>query len=148
WMQHVTTVHVRRYHQHYHSSGHVWQGRFKAFPVQPDDHLYTVLRYVERNALRAGLCRKASLWPWTSVRWRGVADALLPVSEWPQPLPADWPSRVNEAQTDAELAAVRLCLARGRPYGTAGWVQRTASRLGLASTLRPRGRPRKENSDD
>ena len=51
WMQWLLTSHVRRYHRHYHGSGHVWQGRFKAFPIEEDEHLWTVLRYVERNAL-------------------------------------------------------------------------------------------------
>jgi len=55
WMQWLQTTHVRRYHEHYRSTGHVWQGRFKAFPIQEDEHLLTVLRYVERNPLRAGL---------------------------------------------------------------------------------------------
>ena len=55
WMQWLMTSHVRRYHRHYHGSGHVWQGRFKAFPIQDDEHYLTVLRYVERNPLRAGL---------------------------------------------------------------------------------------------
>jgi len=55
WMQWVLTAHVRRYHRHYGSSGHVWQGRFKAFPIQADGHLLTVLRYIERNPVRAGL---------------------------------------------------------------------------------------------
>src|SRR5205807_6386322 len=50
----LTTAHVRRYHQHYHSSGHVWQGRFRSFPIQEDDHLLTVHRYIERNPVRAG----------------------------------------------------------------------------------------------
>src|SRR5262245_14067851 len=67
WMQWLMTAHVRRYHKHYHSSGHVWQGRFKAFPIQEDDHQLTVLRYVERNALRAELARCASKWPWCSL---------------------------------------------------------------------------------
>jgi hypothetical protein len=43
------TSHVRRYHKHYGSSGHVWQGRFKSFPVQRDEHLLMVLRYVLQN---------------------------------------------------------------------------------------------------
>ena len=62
WMQWLMTSHVRRYHRHYGSSGHVWQGRFKAFPIQEDEHFLTVLRYVERNALRAGLVQHAEDW--------------------------------------------------------------------------------------
>jgi putative transposase len=60
--------HVRRYHGHYQSSGHVWQGRFKAFPIQQDEHLLTVLRYIERNPLRAGLVARAEDWLWSSLR--------------------------------------------------------------------------------
>jgi len=70
WMQWLLTAHVRRYHQHYKTSGHVWQGRFKAFPVEHDDHMLTVLRYIERNPLRAGLVAQAEEWPWSSLhRW-------------------------------------------------------------------------------
>ena len=59
WVQWLLMAHARRYHRHYRTSGHVWQGRFKAFPIQDDDHLRTVLRYVERNALRAELVARA-----------------------------------------------------------------------------------------
>ena len=54
WVQWLLMAHARRYHRHYGTSGHVWQGRFKAFIIEDDDHLRTVLRYVERNPLRAG----------------------------------------------------------------------------------------------
>jgi putative transposase len=76
WMHRVQNAHVRRYHAHYHSSGHVWQGRFKAFPVQDDDHLYTVLRYVERNPLRANQVRRAEDWPWFSLSTRSDPPAV------------------------------------------------------------------------
>lgn len=52
FMQWLLTAHVRRDHRHYQSNGHVWQGRFKAFPIQQDAHLLTLLRYIERNPLR------------------------------------------------------------------------------------------------
>ena len=75
WMQWLLTIHVRRYHRHYHSSGHVWQGRFKAFPIEQDEHLLTVLRYVERNPLRAGLVERAEDWHWSSLAWRTTGQA-------------------------------------------------------------------------
>ena len=62
WMQWLTTCHVHRYHKHYHLTGHVWQGRFKALPIQRDPHLLAVLRYVERNPVRAGLVHRAEGW--------------------------------------------------------------------------------------
>jgi putative transposase len=50
---------------------------------------------------------------------------------------------VNEPQTEAELDAVRLSVARGRPYGSEAWLEAVVQRLGLQATVRPRGRPRK-----
>ena len=68
FMQWLLTSHVRRYHKHYGSSGHVWQGRYKSFPVQRDEHLITVLRYVLQNPVRAGLSSTAHEWQWSSLR--------------------------------------------------------------------------------
>lgn len=74
----LTLTHSMRWHQHHHStgSGHVYQNRFKAFAVAEDDHLWTVLRYVERNALRAGLVRRAEDWPWSSLACRLAGGAV------------------------------------------------------------------------
>jgi len=49
-----------------------------------------------------------------------------------------------DAMTAAEEEALRTCGERGRPFGGEGWVRQTAEGLGLQSSLRPRGRPRKE----
>jgi len=143
WMQWLLTSHVRRHHRRHGTSGHLWQGRFKAFPVQDDFHLLSVLRYVERNPLRAKLVSRAEQWRWSSLRFRRGkvrADFLAPG---PVELPRNWLQRVNRPQTEEELAALRCSVVRGRPFGEAGWVRRVARRLGLESTLRPRGRPPK-----
>ena len=72
WMHWAQNAHVRRYHQYYNSSGHIWQGRFKSFPIQQDEHLLTVLRYVERNPVRAELVERAEQWIWSSSHhWAG-----------------------------------------------------------------------------
>ena len=68
----VGGTHTMRYNAHYHTTGkgHLYQGRFKSFPIQDDEHFFSVCRYVERNSLRAGLVGRAedwrwgSLWPW------------------------------------------------------------------------------------
>jgi len=137
----VLTAHVRRYHQHYHSSGHVWQGRFRAFPIQDDDHLLTVLRYVERNPVRADLVERAQDWLWSSAApLRAGAPRLDPG---PVPRPLNWLDHVNEPQTEAEVERLRESLRRNRPFGEEVWMKRTARRLGLEASLRPRGRPPK-----
>jgi putative transposase len=144
WM---TLTHTQRWHAHRHSagSGHVYQGRFKSFPVQQDEHLQTVCRYVERNALRAGLVGRAEQWRFGSLwRWRyGSAEEKRLLSVWPIPRLAGWVDHVNAPLTEAELAAIRQSIRRGRPYGDPRWIKTTVRRLGLETTLRPRGRPKK-----
>jgi putative transposase len=144
FMQWLLTSHVRRYHRYYETSGHVWQGRFKAFPIQQDEHLLAVLRYVERNPLRANLVKRAEDWQWSSLRKRleGQASELLHVG--PVPLPRNWLAHVNRPQNEREVDALRRSISRGTPYGGDHWTKLAATRLGLQSTLRPRGRPRKK----
>lgn len=143
WMQWLLTSHVRRYHRHYETSGHVWQGRFKAFPIAQDEHLLTVLRYVERNALRARLVDRAEAWAWSSLGWRSSGKRPDLLADWPVACPRNWTSLVNRPQTEAELVTMRRSIDRGTPLGDDRWTKRTAARLGLESSLRPRGRPRK-----
>jgi len=143
WMQWLMTSHVRRYHRHYKSSGHVWQGRFKAFPIQQDDHLFTVVRYVERNPVRARICRLAQNYSWSSLSKKIPMDNPPQVSSKFIRRDAMWFKRVNQPLTEAEIAAARKCVNRGTPYGSDHWKKLTAKRLGLESTMRPRGRPRK-----
>jgi putative transposase len=100
----VTATHTMRYHAHYHTSGegHVYQGRFKSFPIQDDDHFFVVCRYVERNALRAELVNRAEDWRWGSLcRWlqRPEVDPKL-LSPWPLPRSPGWVDRVNQPPTD------------------------------------------------
>jgi putative transposase len=146
FMQRLTVTHVTRWQKQRRvvGEGHVYQGRYKSFPVETDEYFYQVLRYVERNALRAGLAKKAEDWPWCSL-WRhifGTPKQRSLLSTWPLPRPRTWVEHVNQAQTDAEADAVRRSIARGSPFGSSSWMKLTAKRLGLESTLRPRGRPR------
>ena len=144
WFHWLLTSHAWRHHQKCGSSGRIWTGRFKAFPVQDDGYLRTVIRYVERNALRANLVARAESWPWGSLRWRLARTPRFLLSSSPGTLSFGWRDFVNEPQTATELAQLRLCVNRGRPYGELGWVQQTAETLGLSHTLRGPGRPRRQ----
>jgi len=121
YAQWLTVTHVRRWHAHHHTegTGPVYQGRFKSFPVQADDHFFSLCRHVERNALRANLVPRAEHWRWSSLWQRCHA-------------------------TESELAALRRSVLRGAPYGDEVWQKLTAKALGLESALRRPGRPRKE----
>ncbi len=143
----LTVTHTQRWHAHRHSAGTgpVYQGRFKCFPIQQDGHFLTVCRYVERNPVRANRVQSAGEWPWSGLGKRSLRRPpawLLAMSQWPVDPPSRWNAWVNRAETAAELDALRESVKRGRPYGEPKWQKRTAARLGLESTLRPRGRQR------
>lgn len=145
FLQWMTMTHAQRYRTHYGSigEGHVYQGRFKAFPVETEGYLLRLFRYVHRNPVRAGLVERAEQWPWSGIG--SCAPAIgkrIPLAGWPLPQPENWLDIVNRPQSDAELAAIRKCIQRGRPYGNPVWVEDAAQRLGLEATLRARGRPR------
>jgi putative transposase len=143
----LTLTHAVRWHaaRGTTGTGHLYQGRFKSFPVQTDRHFLTLSRYVERNPLRANLVPRAEQWRWGSL-WRrefGSAEAKRLLSPWPVERSSDWVECVNQPLTPAETAAIQQCLHRGRPYGDHRYTEQTAALLRLESTLRSRGRPRK-----
>jgi putative transposase len=149
FVQWLTVTHTMRWHAHYGTmgSGHLYQGRFKSFPIQSDEHFLTVLRYVERNPLRAGLVRRAEEWRWSSARHlktKSPRPAWL--NDGPVAKPRNWLDLLNAPQTEAELAALRPSIQRGAPFGSDLWMKRSATRLDLQSAIRPRGRPRKKES--
>ena len=142
WMRRLLTTHAKRYHRHYGTSGHVWQGRFKAFPIQDDGHLVTVLRYVERNPLRAELVARAEHWKWSSLPGRLAGDPGLWLAE-PTPRDPSWLDHVNEPLSSGDLSRLRESVSRERPFGAEDWTLSTAEKLGLGFTLRDRGRPKR-----
>lgn len=148
FMQLLTTTHASNW-QLYHDragQGHVYQGRFKSFPVETDEHFFQVMRYVERNALRAGLASTAEAWPWCSL-WRriqGTSTDRAMLAEWPAQIGENWLDYVNQPQTDAELTAIRKCVAKGTPYGSKEWIKMMGdpSKTPPASANRPRNMKR------
>ena len=127
-------------------SGAVYQGRYKAIPVQTGRYFYNVCRYVQRNPIRAGLVKRAEDWPWSSL-WRRLnnedADLLHP---WPVPWPKDWLETLN-APIDTEVEEVRRAIRRGVPLGDPEWMAKTAEVVGLTRHVRPRGRPREREEN-
>src|SRR5688572_24636567 len=143
----LTHTHAMRWRSSHHTVGygHLYQDRFKSFPVQRDEHLLTLLRYVERNPLSASLARRAQAWPYGSLHARLGGDSPLKaiLSDWPLEMPRNWSQHVNQPLAERELTRIQQSLQRSRPLGSDAWTLTTASRLHLDHTLRPEGRPRK-----
>jgi len=143
----LTLTHAMRWRVARRTVGHgpLYQGRFKSFPIQEDGHFLTVCRYVERNALTAGLTPRAQGWTrgslWVRLKRCEPLSAIL--SPWPVPPPADWVRQVNEPMTTKEIARLEISERRGRPFGDEAWTQQAVRNLDLNHTVRSEGRPRK-----
>jgi putative transposase len=154
-LQSLAVAHTWRYHKRHHTTGHVWQGRFKSPVIQDDSHLLVVLRYIEANPLRAKMIRDLADYPWSSFPCHclGQEDPLLsPFPEWEELGRSEaerrrrWRAKVCAVQSEAELIKVRASLQSGRPFGTSDWTEQLAERLNIELIPRPRGRPRKQQS--
>ena len=146
----VTLTHTTRWQKHRDvvGEGHLYQGRFRSFIVQPGSHFVRVCRYIERNPLRANFVKRAEDWKFSSLwRWHhGTPSQKTMLHPWPDPpkrRPPGWLELVNTPLDEKELEAIRLCQRRDRPYGVGAWRDVIIKQYGLESTLRPRGRPRK-----
>ncbi len=147
-------THAQRWHAHHGTigTGHVYQGRFKSFPVASDEHLLSVLRYVERNPLRAGLVKRAEEWRWGSLYRRvhgtpeerafgrrageaGAAGSSTSTGRRPRPR--------SRRFARALRAAGRTAAARGkrRSPGSLGWNTHFAPAAAPVCRL-PRGKSR------
>jgi putative transposase len=126
----LTGTHAQALHAYRRTAGTgpIYQGRFKDFPVQSDRHFYALLRYVARNALRAGLVPRAESWPWGSlaVRLTAASPYKRLLADWPLPRPRNWVEIVNQPQSEAELEAIRRCVARSAPFGDDDWRRATS----------------------
>jgi putative transposase len=140
----ITNTHTRRWHVVHQTigSGHLYQGRYKSFLCQNDQYFLTLARYVERNAKKANLTRKAEQWRWSSV-WRrehGTLKQKKLLSEWPISKPKDYIHFLNVPQTVGEEDAIERSITKSIPYGDDRWVSKMVKKFGLEQTLHPPGR--------
>ncbi len=145
FMRWITLTHTQRFHVSHNTVGvgHLYQGRFKSFPVQDDRHYLTALRYIEANPLRAGIVRDARDWSWSSLAVREGYECPFKLSSGPVRLRRNWSSVVNSKKSGEDIERLKVSINRGSPFGEGDWQLSTASKMGLESTMRSRGRPKK-----
>lgn len=146
YMHWLTVTHSKRWHvsRGTAGTGHVYQDRYKANPVQTNHHFLKVCRYVERNGLSAKLVERAEDWPWCSLFQRCRGRGAVPLSAWPVDAPKGWVGVVNDASSREQEEELRAQLKRGLPIGEPDWQKSTAARMGISLALNRGGRPRKK----
>ena len=147
FMKWLTGTHTRKWHVAHKSigSGHIYQGRYKSFLIQEDKHLLQVIRYVERNSLKAKLVKKSEDWKWSSVwrREKGTKNNKELLAKWPIHMPHDYLDWLNDKKEDEKIQKnIKESMTKGKPYGNDGWVMKAIENFGLQSTVRGSGRPK------
>jgi len=147
FMTWLSMTHTQRWHVAHNTvgTGHLYQGRYKSFPVQKDAYFIQLCRYVERNPLRAKLVKKAQDWRWSSLwrREKGTRKQKELLSGWPIKPGRDYLKQVNSPEPKELLENIRLSVNKGRPFGKDSWVEKIVEKFNLKSTLNSVGRPRK-----
>ncbi len=146
----LSNSHTRRWHATKKTTGqgHLYQGRYKSFICQQNDYFITLMRYVERNAKKAGLCNLAQDWRWSSI-WRrenGSAEQAAILSEWPVDMPKNYLPLVNEfldSSSENKEKVIDAAIEKSNPYGSIDWITKVVKKFGLEQTLRGVGRPKK-----
>jgi putative transposase len=140
YAQYVNRLHKR--------SGHVWQNRFYSAAFEWE-HLSPVMRYVECNPLRARLCRKPWLYPWSSAAAHcdEAADAsgLIDPRRWTTLIDASgvqWRGMLLDPLEKPELTRIRSTILTGRPLASDGILARLETKLGRRLRALPVGRPK------
>lgn len=148
FMSWLTSTHVRQYRTRTNTIGygHLYQDRYKSFPVETNEYCNTLIRYVEQNPLRARLVSRAEDWRWSSLwrREKGSDTQKKLLAPLPIDLPANYLASVNQVLKDKPLQALRHSVNKGTPYGTMEWIDKVTERFDLSYTLRGPGRPRND----
>ncbi len=146
YLRWITLTHTQRYHVSHGTVGigHLYQGRYKSFPVQHGGHYLTVLRYIEANPLRAEIVTEPDDYQWSSfVARQDNSDKPFKITPGPVTLPANWPQHLKQNINQQDKQKLETSLKRGAPFGDNEWIGLAAAKLGLESTLREKGRPKK-----
>ncbi len=142
----LTNTHTRRWHAEKNTTGqgHLYQGRYKSFICQNDGHFITLVRYVERNAKKANLVKKAENWKWSSVwrREKGIQKQKKMLSPWIVKESKNYINLLNKPITQEEEKKLEKSTVKDVPYGNTEWIEKIVKKFGLEQTLRGVGRPR------
>lgn len=147
FMHRLSNAHTRKVHARTNTngSGHLYQGRYKSFLVDSEKYLLAIIKYTERNAVRAKFVRFCEDWRWGSawLRIHGTAQQKKLLDPIPTQLPDDHAEWINTAEKLDDLDTIRTSTNKSVPYGSGPWVEKMVLIHHLESTLKSPGRPKK-----
>jgi putative transposase len=132
FMQWFQFTHSKRWRVFRGTSGEgaVYQGRYRAIPIQDDHHFLVACRYVEANAFRSRLVSRVEHWPWSSFCERIKRYQRVTLDPWPIPPPANWSALLNDQRQNPELLRLRKAVQKNVPFGGSAWMETFAASQG------------------
>lgn len=139
YSQYINRLHRR--------GGHLWQNRYFS-NVLWQRYFFNALSYIERNPVRAGICRIAWNYAWSSAsaHINGTSDAygLIDAGRWKELSGGvDWKEVLRGSEEEADIAKMRVYCRTGRPLGSDSFISKLESTLGRRLRALPVGRPAK-----
>ncbi|HEY3308237.1 MAG TPA: transposase [Desulfuromonadaceae bacterium] len=127
------------------NSGRVWQNRFFSCAVESDIYLWSVVRYIVRNPVKAGLVPAAELYRWSSASAHvcGAFDPIISDTAWLAAEQRDQFGDFLTTPSEEEESLIRKKTTTGRPLGTDLFVDNLEYMIASSLRLKPRGRPKK-----
>ena len=146
FMTWLTNTHTRRWHVENKTigQGHLYQGRYKSFLCQNDRYFLSLVTYVERNPLKAGLVKRVEDWRWSSlwIRVNGTPKQKKVLAAWPLDIPEDHLKQLNNPIKDEVEKEIECAIIKNKPYGDDVWVSGIVKKFNIGQTIRNIGRPR------
>lgn len=149
FMKRLSAMHAQYWRRGHESVGRgaVYQGRYKAIAVQDDHHLWQVIRYVERNALRGKLVAAAEDWEWCSA-WPAAGRDRPALTPWIQPRPVHWLQVLNQPEPPAALERLRAAVRLGVHFGSTSWREQVTRQVSWQEGRRGRSRAVADSGPD
>lgn len=149
-MQALGRRYVQYINRSYRRTGSLWEGRYKSSVIQTETYLFTCMRYIELNPVRAGMVQDPGEYRWSSYRHNGLGQPDPRLTPHPHYL------ALHQNQTgrqtayralfcseldDEALADIRLALAQCQPLGQGRFSDKICAAAGIRRTQKRPGRP-------
>ncbi|RLA92910.1 MAG: transposase [Deltaproteobacteria bacterium] len=139
----ITFRYAQYFNRKYGRSGRLWQNRYFSCPVDKDEYLWAVVRYIENNPVRAKLVTKAEDWTWSSAmaHLKGEKDEVLSIPDWLTE--GERESYLEFCREKGNDDIIRKATSTGRPLGGIEFIEKIGELLGRELKPKKGGRPKK-----
>ena len=155
-MQSLGRRYVRHVNWTYKRTGTLWEGRYRAAPIEGDAHFLSCCRYIELNPVRARLAAHPRDYPWSSYRAHadGEKDELVSDHALYRELgrtaaarEAEYRALFRAKLADGFVEALRQATNGGWALGGERFKRQIAKAVGRRVEPAPKGRPPKQRKD-